>query len=563
MMTRWQHLRGGSADRSREGGYVAVMTALLLTVFMGFAAFAVDVGHWYLVGQQEQRAADAAAMAGVTYLPGNPTTAFTTAQNYSKINGFQNGVSATVVTPAVDAQPTRLRVTVSQTVSNFFGSLMGVPTTKVARTAVADYAGPVPLGSPCNEFGADPDVNGHQSTNCNGEGAFWANVGSLSALKSYGDAFQDNVCASGVDGCTGSTNTDFDPNGYFYTVTVTQAMANLTIQAFDPAMINVGDYCGAPILPTPKKPLPQLYQPDPGNLIKAMTLPATKTVVSDPSTRYANGATAYCTGDNRFGGTGEVATQFTVRSPGLNPWDPLSFLPIGGTCTQTFAGYNGDLSLALDKTNAAYTSRPDVAANFRQWKTLCTIAPAKPGTYLVQVNTNGEGSDAASGHNRFSLRAYGGSSAENDSLAVAGYDKMAMYGNTPNGTTKFFLARVPSGAKGQTFNVNLFDIGDGAVSGSTVTVLPPTETVPATFSNCTGVGVQNGALSNCQINVDSSYNGKWQTISVPIPSTYSCTDASTTGCWLRLQFFYGTGSTPNDTTSWTASIVGDPVRLVQ
>jgi Flp pilus assembly protein TadG len=550
MMTRWQHLRCGSADRSHEGGYVAVMTALLLMVFMGFAAFAVDVGHWYLVGQQEQRAADAAAMAGVTYLPGDPKTAFTTAWNYSKINGFQNGVSATVVTPVVDTQPTRLRVTVSQTVSNFFGSLMGVPTTKVARTAVADYAGPVPLGSPCNEFGADPEPNGHQSTNCNGEGSFWANVGSPAATKVSGDAYQDNVCDSSVDGCSGSSsgpNTDYDPNGYFYTVTVTQAMANLTIQAFDPALIDVGDLCTT------------------GNLSVAKNLPyPAKAVVSDPLTRYADGAASpYCSGDVRYGGTGDVATQFTVRSPGPNPWNPLSFKPIGGTCTQTFAGYTGDLSKALDKTNAAY--RPDVAANFRQWKTLCTIANAQPGTYLVQVNTNGLLSDAANGHNRFSLRAYGGSSAENDSLAVAGYEKMAMYGNTPNGTTKFFLARVPSGAKGQTFNVNLFDIGDGAVSGSTVTVLPPAETVPsmATFSNCTGAGVQVGLLSNCQISVSSSYNGKWQTISVPIPSTYSCTDASTTGCWLRLQFFYGTGSSPNDTTSWTASIVGDPVRLVQ
>jgi hypothetical protein len=37
----------------------------------------------------------------------------------------------------------------------------------------------------------------------------------------------------------------------------------------------------------------------------------------------------------------------------------------------------------------------------------------------------------------------------------------------------------------------------------------------------------------------------------------------TTGCWLRLQYFLGPGSAPNDTSSWTASIVGDPVRLVQ
>ena len=55
---------------------MAVMTAMLLMTLMGLAAFAVDVGHWYQVGQQEQAAADAAAMAGVTYLPGDSTSAF-------------------------------------------------------------------------------------------------------------------------------------------------------------------------------------------------------------------------------------------------------------------------------------------------------------------------------------------------------------------------------------------------------------------------------------------------------------------------------------------------------
>ena len=139
---------------------------------------------------------------------------------------------------------------------------------------------------------------------------------------------------------------------------------------------------------------------------------------------------------------------------------------------------------------------------------------------------------------------------------------MAMYANTPNGTSKFYLARVPSGARGQLFNVRLYDIGDGAVSGSTITVLPPTE-VGGTFAGCTGAGVATGSLTNCQISVSSSYNAKWQTISVPIPTNYSCTDGSPTGCWVRLEFYYGSGSSPADTTSWSASVEGDPVRLVE
>jgi Flp pilus assembly protein TadG len=206
---RWAAFR---ADQSQEGGYVAVMTALLLVVLMGLAAFAVDVGHWYLVGQQEQNAADAAAMAGVTNLPADTVGAFAAAQNYSKINGFQNGVNATTVTPALNGKPTQLRVTVNRAVPNFFGSLMGVPTTNVSRTAVADFAGPVPLGSPCNAFGNDPDPSEStdRALSCAPTSQFWANIGSLGQTKESGDAYQDTVCTAGVDGCSGSINTDLE-----------------------------------------------------------------------------------------------------------------------------------------------------------------------------------------------------------------------------------------------------------------------------------------------------------------------------------------------------------------
>jgi Flp pilus assembly protein TadG len=561
MIIRSAHLSGGCAPRSDEGGYVAVMTALLLFVFMGFAAFAVDVGHWYLVGQQEQRAADAAAMAGVTFLPGDLASANTTAQNYSKANGFANGVNATTVTSGLGGQPTRLQVSVTQTVNNFFGSLLGVPSTAVTRTAIADYAGPVPLGSPCNEFGADPLPAGLQSANCSFAGQFWANVGSPQGTKVSGDAYQDNVC-TGEDGCTGATNTDYALNGYFYTVTVSRPVTNLQIQVFDPAMIVVGDTCTIAA----------------ANLSGAAALSAANVLVTSPvvapSVRYKAGAGPYCTGDmNLNSTTGMVNTQFAVHAPGLNAWDPSSW-PLQLNCDavqpnpRLFLPYNGDLSKALDTTNAAYTARPDVAANFRQWVNLCTIPGTVPaGTYAVQVKTNDVGANSAGGHNRFSLRAFGSGSGDDDVISVAGFNYMAMYANTPSGTTTDYLAKIPSGARGQTFNVRLFDVGDGAVSGSTIQILPPLETIPTTptFSGCTGLGptIGTGALTGCQISVDSSYNGKWETISIPIPLTYSCTDASTTGCWARLQFFYGTGSTPADTFSVTANINGDPVRLVQ
>ncbi len=34
-------------------------------------------------------------------------------------------------------------------------------------------------------------------------------------------------------------------------------------------------------------------------------------------------------------------------------------------------------------------------------------------------------------------------------------------------------------------------------------------------------------------------------------------------CWVRLTYTYGSNNQPSDTTSWEASLEGDPVRLVE
>ncbi len=523
-------LRTRLGSLAGDRGYVAVMTAILMFVLLGFCAFAVDTGRWYLTSQQAQRAADAAALAGVTNLPGDDVAAFAVARKYSTINGFSATDPAVIVTPAVDNKPTRLRVTVSRRMTNLFGALLGVPTTTVTRTAVADYAGPVPMGSPCNEFGDDPDNRGERSANCDESGQFWANVGSPKAKKASGDAYQNEA----------DNNTDYDANGYFYQVVLTKPVTNLRIQAFDAGFVDVGDTCTD------------------GSLDGAANVLVAP--VADASTRYAKGPGPYCTGDVLMGGDAPT-TQFAVRSPSPSVWDPLTY-PLLPGCTQTFPGYDGKVKEAIDMSPANVLKGkydPLVAASFRRWTTLCTVPFADAGVYLVQVRTNGLGNDKAAGHNRFSLRA---TSSDNDSMAFSGFNKMAVYANTPSGTSRFFLARINSGARGQMLTVRLFDIGDGAKAGSTIKVLPPKES-SATFTNCSGSGVTNGSLPTCSIPVSSSYNGKWQNIQVPIPANYTCQDTTQAGCWIRLEFFYGSGSTPADTTSWTVALDGDPVRLVE
>jgi len=555
IQTRWAGLRDG---RSKEGGYVAVMTAMLLFILLGLAAFAVDVGHWYQVGQQEQAAADAAAMAGVTYLPGDSASAFSTAKNYSKINGFPDG-GATTVTPALDGRPTRLRVTVSQTVPNFFGSLLGVSNTTVSRTAVADYSEPVPMGSPCNEFGNDPDPASNRATACSGVlGHFWANVNSPGSDKANGDAYQSVSCPTGGDGCTGSTNNDYATDGYYYTVSVkTAGMSNLTIQLFDPVFVDTGLTCDTNF----------------GSGSTAATK-ALNDLVSDEATRYAAGASsADCTGDNLYSGSQVMNTQFTVRDPGASPWDPSTF-PVDTSChadsgttvngVTTYPGYSGPLFNVLNKGDSKYN--PVIVNGFRRWTTLCTIASPAVGDYLIQVKTNlGGATDNANAGNRFAIRAYGANPTDKESLSVFGREKMSIYSNAPGVTTEFHLARIPSVDAGQILNVRLFDVGDSTTSGTIKVIYPPSALgAPAgPFPVCAGSGPAPGTLTPCSFTASSSFNGHWESLAVPIPAKYSCTDADYTQCWVRLRYNYGSGSLPTDVTSWTTSIQGDPVRLVE
>jgi hypothetical protein len=60
-----------------------------------------------------------------------------------------------------------------------------------------------------------------------------------------------------------------------------------------------------------------------------------------------------------------------------------------------------------------------------------------------------------------------------------------------------------------------------------------------------------------------TYNGRLVTMTIPIPADYTCTFAATDGCWIKVGMTYNSGAQPNDTTTWSATLTGDPVRLVE
>ena len=73
----------------------------------------------------------------------------------------------------------------------------------------------------------------------------------------------------------------------------------------------------------------------------------------------------------------------------------------------------------------------------------------------------------------------------------------------------------------------------------------------APISDCLITGVNDGR----------NWNGQWSTVTIPIPSGYTCQDSDPHGCWLKINYLFAGGV--SDTTSWNAFLLGDPVRLTQ
>jgi Flp pilus assembly protein TadG len=75
------------ARLKNERGQAFVVMALALTMMVGMAALALDVGHWFRDKRRLQGTSDAAALAGAQKLPDDPAGAKTMALNYANMNG--------------------------------------------------------------------------------------------------------------------------------------------------------------------------------------------------------------------------------------------------------------------------------------------------------------------------------------------------------------------------------------------------------------------------------------------------------------------------------------------
>src|SRR5262245_49189091 len=192
-----------------EAGQTIVLIAVLLPLFLGLGAIAVDIGYWYVIKKTAQDAADAAALAAARELP-NAAVAIPTGEDYVHRN--MPDAVATVSTPYIEhspgggdigvftpptsgtPDPMKIEVTVHQHAGTFFGRMFGIFDADVTARAVAERIpgddtlaifafDDGPPGDPCGEGrglefdGTHVRINGFIHSNGRfriSQGPFWA-----------------------------------------------------------------------------------------------------------------------------------------------------------------------------------------------------------------------------------------------------------------------------------------------------------------------------------------------------------------------------------------------------
>jgi Flp pilus assembly protein TadG len=502
--------------RNSESGVTLPMVAMMLVTLLGLAAFAVDLGWFYLIASRVQRAADAGALAGVVWMPADFSGATTSANEITRTNGYRNGFDSAVVTVAeVVDEPSQLQVTVTDTVPTFFLKVFGMASQNITRTARAEYVPPLPLGSPDNSFGNTCDP---RQAGCTGQPNFWANIHGKYTATGMGDAFSPYCTGtSGSSGC--AQNPSFRTGGYLYGIEAP------TGQQFRVNFMDMHHY----------------------NISGGVT-------TGDNHRTGDRGCEDWGT-DNASCGQTIVATLFRPDSTPLDVSNNVVH------CTHTFAPR--PQVAATDPYTWQVPGSDGVPSCFR-------VNSALAGTYVLQISVAEPSQAAYSGLNRYSLRVVDGS-GNAAGRRLYGLGDVSLYNNFSGSSTEFYLAEVSSIYKGKTFVVELYDPGDAENNVSNI--IQFVGPGGAVFSTCeakirTTVNDNWAPLSTadntanptpCQINATrpaNNFDSRWLQITIVLPTTYTCT----TDCWWKVR--YNFAGTTNDTTTWRAYILGNPIHLI-
>lgn len=570
-----------------DGGYVMIMTALLLIPLVAFTALAIDVSSWYSRATELQRTADAAALSAVIWLP-DESKVDSVAADTAEANGFKDAVGNITIT--VDAKPDMNEVEVcveDGSVTQFFGAVISQPTS-LKRCGTARFDMPLQLGSPLNYFGGDSS-----------------------------SVFYDNQ-TPGDYATTPPPASDFEGGAYC------QVIFQGAVQGYwraGPPVVFVVDAQRYDIPVCWQGPA---YKPIPDSRTLGFWAsvhgPGTNASQGDAYSPFCYGLTSSGGDDATFGWSVNCAGNQTNNQYRTDPtrteqpdyssgyWYSLDTKEAGTVSLQVFdaaydpenAQYEGtgdnkllegasgdsvkfttvitiydadDTPLDMSDNTQAICTTSYTSENVARhtWQEVCApFAVDADARYYVNVRTYSPGwaGGGGSGMNNYALRAisghqdancvgeriagvtdcWGASGSSQPELSAIG--DMAMYNNLPSGTSEFYLAKIRPMYANRTLIIDLWDAGESNDLVK-ISVLRPTngsgpnrwEVAPECTwfgrepDSAPGVpgpsGPENASpLGGCTIELTTAggaaqYNGKWLEIKVPLPDDYGRPGAST------------------------------------
>ncbi|HEV3096587.1 MAG TPA: hypothetical protein VG104_05525 [Candidatus Dormibacteraeota bacterium] len=601
-----------------KAGQAIVLLALTGTLLIGGVGIAVDLAVGYMYSIAAERAAAAAALSGVVFMPDqfSPAQAVPVGSRYdatdravdeSKRNGFDpaDAANAVTVTPAaVPGHPNQLKVTVSRNAPVFFMQLFGFSTYRVGRYAIAAYLPPISLGQPGSEIGSSlGDLGRSRFAFMREEG--WATD------RGQGDAYTPNP----LGGSAGASNDVHqisyvngtepryanltDRGGYNYRINIPNGSSG-TIQVYNAAFSPDGtggsaNYC------------------DNNNAVPAQrscSVGGNQWFHEDDGGPFDPNNSAYYTAmrytlfrvNNVFiRSSDQMISQMTVFPIDARNWNSANnqYKIMGGptagqTVTQLYSG-------AAPTNMFIYHNWADIATyQGPQDNRLVSLQSfpnpylaggvLAPGNYRLRVDSLDNNGNVVNGpqtgHKGYAVRAVNPNLTTCATCAVSGWNEMAFF--TPfdagaGGQFQMNLFRLTPDYAGLTVGVDIWDVGDISSTNGFVriNILDPNgnDVFPGGV-NIYDLGPQRSNLTSGNYTVlASAANGnttatfvaqdtsnpnlsgdnRWIHVEIPVPANYNPPPGND---WWSMQYVTGSGTVAVDTVTIAVGLKGGPLHLL-
>ena len=604
-------------------GQAIVVVAMAGTLLIAGVGLGVDmvVGYFYSVATE--RAAAAAALSGVVFMPdqfspsnamppGSRNDATDRALDEARRNGFDTADAANgiVVTPSrVTGYPNQLQVTVERTAPVFFMEAFGFRPYVVKKIAVAAYLPPISLGEPGSQLGAALGELGRTRF------SFMRTEG-WGTDRGYGDAFTpspfnppagagatDDVHQISYANATELMDPSVsDRGGYNYRVTIPGGGAGGVIQIYNAAYAPDGygaaaNFCNNdnqnPALRACSTRGISWYHEDDDM--------GGATAANYPAMRYS----LYWVNNLFIRSTDVLLSQTTVYPIDASNWSMASnqYLVMGGSSrgrrvTQSYSGgLPTNMLIYHNWIDPATYSEPqdDGLVSLQQTGAFSTYDQGGvlvPGTYRLRVDTldnNGRSFTSSStiGKKGYALRAVNGDASRTacTTCQTAAWYDMCFF--TPfdaglGGSFTMNLFQLPRDYAGLTVTIDLWDPGDVfSTSGFVaINILDPAGAVATSplGINIYDLGQKRSSLAARNYRVWASAstnrlasftavdtrtgvsaNSQWIHLEIPIPSSYNPPPGQD---WWKLQYVTGPATITYDTVTVAVGLKGGPVHLV-